>query len=76
MKGKKMIRWNVIINEDGGLFDSEVQSFANGELSGREFYQLVREVGDMEARSAVRQLLRNRGVDEARRLARKALSRR
>jgi len=60
--------WKSLIDFD----QATVEEFAQGDLSGRAFYDRFRntEVGG-EARS----LLRNRGVVYARRLARKSLKR-
>jgi len=50
-----------------------VANFANGELSGRKFYSYF---ANTASGGVVRNLLRSHGVDHARKLARKALSRR
>jgi len=59
-----------------GLIDANLNSvarFANGKMSGREFYNVFR---NTELGGEARSLLRNRGVTYARRLARKGLKRR
>ena len=66
-----MVNWTEVIRDL-----PEVEDFARGELSGRELYSTAIDWANMETRSAVRNLLRNRGVEESRRLARKALRRR
>ena len=74
--GKKMsnqtktVNWTRIIN---GVGRSYLESFAKGITSGRTLYDLALSYGGS---AEVRNLLRSRGVDEARQLARKALSRR
>jgi hypothetical protein len=72
--GKKMngktVNWTKIISSVGRSF---VESFAKGKTSGRALYDLALSYGGS---AEVRNLLRSRGVDEARQLARKALSRR
>ena len=50
-----------------------VSSFATGDISGRQFYSAF---ANTDSGGIVRGLLRNYGVDRARSLARKALSRR
>lgn len=65
--------WSVMLQDLGR---GDVEDFSRGLLSGRQFYELALDFGSAETRSAVRNLLRNRGVAEARQLARKALSRR
>ncbi len=62
--------WSDIVSELG---QTTVREFANGVISGRELYDnaIYSPVG-----GEVRRLLRERGVSEARQLARKALSRR
>ena len=50
-----------------------VTEFANGEMSGRDFYSRF---ANTENGGIVRTLLRNHGVVYSKRLARKALSRR
>lgn len=65
-----MINWNEIISYAGR---NTVERFAKGDISGRKLYD---EVVYTTAGGEVRRLLRNRGVTEARQLARKALSRR
>lgn len=50
-----------------------VSSFASGDISGREFYSGFANTSNG---GVVRGLLRDHGVDQARTLARKALSRR
>ncbi len=70
--GKKMktVNWTKIIGSIGRSF---VESFAKGKTSGRALYNIALSYGGS---AEVRNLLRSRGVDEARQLARKALSRR
>lgn len=68
-----MTNWNQIVNDLG---ESTVQEFARGLLSGESLYETALDYGSQETRSQVRSLLRNRGVQEARQLARKAVSRR
>jgi hypothetical protein len=74
-KERKMVsttgtNWSAIIDSVGR---ETLEEFANGSMSAKEFYGLVTysSVG-----SEVRSLLRDRGATYARRLARKALSRR
>jgi hypothetical protein len=65
------VNWNSIIVD---TYDMNVlEQFVKGEMSGNEFYKFY--VGS-EVSPQVRQLLRSRGVVEARQLARKALRRR
>lgn len=66
----QQINWTDIFNSMG---DDLIKSFAVGEMSGEIFYQESRIDG---VSPEVRKLIRNRGVVEARRLARKALRRR
>lgn len=66
----KTVNWSKII---GGVGRSYLESFARGQTSGRRLYDLALSYGGS---AEVRNLLRSRGVDEARQLARKALSRR
>jgi len=69
---EKSVNWETIINEMGS---SQVRSFAMGNMSGRSFYEAA--ICQFNGVSPeVRNLLRTRGVDEARQLARKALKRR
>jgi hypothetical protein len=63
-----MIKWNELINEN----QQAVLGFAQGEISGRDFYNKWFNGKPNQAR----QLIRSRGVDESRVLARKALRRR
>lgn len=66
----KTVNWSEIFSTLG--YD-KVREFADGDLSGRQFYELAQL---WDGGPEVRNLLRSRGVDEARQLARKALSRR
>lgn len=68
----KSVNWTLILSELGA---ETIRDFARGELSGRGLY---REALDWSRKASpeVRKLLRSRNVDEARQLARKALSRR
>lgn len=66
-----MVNWTNLISNL-----PEVEDFARGEMSGRELYAAAQDYCDLEERGMIRSLLRNRGVDESRRLARKALRRR
>ena len=50
-----------------------VTNFANGNMTGREFYSAF---ANTSLGGHVRNLLRSYGVDQARKLARKALNRR
>jgi len=74
--GKKMnsntktVNWSEIISNLGR---DTLRGFANGEISGRGLYESALAWGGS---AEVRNLLRSRGVNEARKLARKALSRR
>ena len=52
---------------------SKVVNFARGQMSGQDFYS---HFTNTENGGTVRGLLRDHGVNESRRLARKALSRR
>lgn len=70
IRKRKMINWNTIVKTVGR--DTLVE-FVDGRVSGRE---LTESVAYTKAAGEVRSLLRERGVDEARQLARKALSRR
>lgn len=67
---KKMINWTRIITTVG---EDTLALFAKGKVSGRE---LTENVAYTKAAGEVRNLLRERGISEARQLARKALSRR
>ena len=67
----RKIDWDVIL---GSVFDETVvQNFATGQDSGRELYAFF---ANGAGGGEVRHLLRQHGVDNARRLARKALRRR
>ena len=70
MSNSKSVNWTKIIS---GVGRSYLESFAQGNTSGRTLYDLALSYGGS---AEVRNLLRSRGVDEARQLARKALSRR
>lgn len=63
--------WGVVLNNRSNV--RAVQNFANGNMSGREFYSTF---ANTPQGGVVRNLLRNHGVDRARVLARRALSRR
>jgi len=63
--------WTSLLNT--GRNRSTVSSFASGDISGRKFYSGFANTSNG---GVVRGLLRNYGVDRARTLARKALSRR
>jgi hypothetical protein len=52
---------------------NQIRAFASGKISGKEFYRLN---VNTKTGGIVRQMLRDRGVDEARELARKVLYRR
>lgn len=71
---KKMVStqtdWNAII---AGVGRNNLEAFANGSLSARDLYNLVTYTSYA---GPVRSLLREHGSTYARRLARKALSRR
>jgi hypothetical protein len=66
-----MTDWKVLLNTKRNF--STVSSFATGKLSGRGFYSAFSETSGS---GAVRNLLRDHGVEGARTLARKALYRR
>jgi hypothetical protein len=63
--------WTSLLNTKRNR--SAVSGFASGNISGREFYSGFAHTSNG---GVVRGLLRNYGVDQARTLARKALSRR
>jgi hypothetical protein len=63
--------WNSLLTSKRNV--TAVSNFANGNMSGRSFYSSF---ANTSAGGTVRGLLRNHGVDRARTLARKALSRR
>jgi hypothetical protein len=63
--------WTSLLNTKRNR--STVSSFASGDMSGREFYSGF---ANTSKGGVVRSLLRKYGVDQARTLARKALSRR
>lgn len=63
--------WNAVLSNRTNVVT--VQNFADGNLSGREFYSRF---ANTSSGGVVRSLLRTHGVDRARTLARKALSRR
>lgn len=65
-----VVNWNAVVSEAG--LDA-VELFASGQLSGRQLTDLV---AYSPAAGEVRKLLRSRGVQQARTLARKALARR
>lgn len=69
MSQAKTTNWSTICAK----MSTETKAFAKGEISGREFYRYaqINQIG-----GEVRSLLRERGVDEARVLARKAINRR
>jgi len=63
--------WNVLLNSKKNV--NKVVGFAEGQMSGKDFYShFTNTVGG----GIVRGLLRDHGVVNSRRLARKALSRR
>lgn len=64
-----MTQWKLINDK----MADELRDFANAKLSGRRFYRQAQLNG---IGGEVRSLLRERGVDEARKLARKAIYRR
>lgn len=70
MKNSVSTNWTIVLQN---VFADELEEFANGTISGRQLYSFVT---NTEAGPEIRRLLRERGVNEARRLARKALSRR
>ena len=63
--------WNSLLGTKRNI--TTVSNFASGKLSGRSFYSSF---ANTSGGGTVRSLLRNYGVDRARTLARKALSRR
>lgn len=65
----QVINWTGLIDN----MESDVLSFARGTLSGRQLYRAAQ---NNNVGGSVRNLLRNRGVSQARSLARKALGRR
>lgn len=69
----KTINWSLLVRELG---QGTIEDFANGNISGRELYNDALDWHMGDASAEVRNLLRDRGVAEARKLARKALSRR
>lgn len=69
---KNQINWTSILQS---IYTSELKAFASGKMSGKELYRLSIDLG-MKCSPEVRKLLRENGVEKARRLARKALSRR
>lgn len=73
MSQNRTVNWNEIFDAVGR---SEVKEFANGRMSGREFYSNALWSFVTNASGNVRFLLREHGVAKARQLARKALSRR
>lgn len=66
----KPINWSWIFERVG---KQNITKFVSGDVSGRRLYELGKLTGSS---GEVRTLLRTRGVNEARQLARKALSRR
>lgn len=66
-----MVNWSKIAQSNGSVIS--LLQFANGQLSGRQFYELHK---NTETGGEVRNLLRTRGVNKARELARKAAKRR
>ncbi len=66
----QVTNWSAIMSELGR---GTVRNFASGRLSG--WRGLYRKAVYSPVGGEVRSLLRNRGVDDARRLARKALNR-
>lgn len=68
----RSVNWSLLITELGS---SVLRDFADGNLSGRELYADA-VAFSRKASPEVRNLLRSRGVAEARKLARKALARR
>jgi hypothetical protein len=63
--------WGSVLTTKQNILN--VKNFVDGNLSGREFYSRF---ANTDSGGVVRNLLRTYGVDHARRLARKALSRR
>ena len=63
--------WNVLLTSKKNV--NKVVGFAQGQMSGRDFYS---HFSNTEGGGVVRGLLRDHGVVNSRRLARKALSRR
>lgn len=68
----KKVDWNELINFDYAS-QTDVVNFANGTISGREFYDRFK---GTEVAGVVRSLIRDRKVNDARSIARKALKRR
>lgn len=68
---KNMIKWNDILGKNGkGQYRNVVEQFAREEVSRDEF------LTNMSGVPGIRNLVRDHGVAEARRIARKALRRR
>jgi len=63
--------WNAVLTNRTSV--NVVSNFAQGNMSGRQFYSAF---ANTPSGGVVRNLLRTHGVDRARVLARKALSRR
>ncbi len=63
--------WNSVLRNRSSV--RAVRNFANGQTSGRQFYASF---ANTSTGGVVRNLLRDHGVDRARSLARRALSRR
>jgi glutaredoxin 2 len=68
-----MTNWNKVLSHPTG--QSAIKKFALGEYSCEDVQQVFRNK-DREASGDVRRLIRNKGTQYARRIARKALRRR
>lgn len=65
------MNWNVLTSNSSQT--NLLREFAEGRVSGRQLYEVYK---NTKAGGIVRNLLRDKGVLEARRLARRALNRR
>ncbi len=69
-----MVNWTNILDKPVGR--SAIQKFALGDLNCEEVQQVFRAGKNREASGQVRGLIRDKGTQTARRIARKALKRR
>lgn len=69
-----MVNWTNVLSQEVG--QCAVKAFVVGELSRDNFLKVFSVGKDREINSQIRNLVRNRGVREARQVARKALRRR
>ena len=69
-----MVNWTNVLSDKVGTH--AVKKFALGEYNCEEVQKVFRSGKDRETSGQIRRLIRERGTAEARRIARRALSRR